>query len=210
MLSILYDNNYYDEKEFVVKGTNPPKAWVLAELNPIMQKIACVESRFRNFEARGDGGIGFPLIGTNDEGKRIGGIGIMQIYHPRPKNRPPQKELAPKAIWNWRENILAGKLIFNEKESEAKQLHKNERERLNNERMEKGLPMCPEGIPTPLNDEQLKRETLRRYNCGAEYRWEPRDAKDCKGEWVIDPSCIRKNKPGHDPDYVNKALNCKI
>jgi hypothetical protein len=71
------------------------------------------------------------------------------------------------------------------------------------------LPACPVGIPTPLTQEQEDRETLRRYNCGREYRWEPRDAKDCEGKWIIHPTL---DKCGEYPDYgyVDKVLQCKI
>ncbi len=201
-LSVAYYDYLYDRKEYVVKGTNPGKEAINQILNPTMRHIACQESSYRHFKANREGGIGFPLIGVDDNNRETGGIGLMQLFDPPPP--------AP-AIWNWKENIIAGIDLFNKKLKEAQTYHIRMRNRLNKERAAKGLPICPEGTPPPLNAEQLERETIRRYNCGTEYYWETQDDKpNCEGQWIIDPSCKRKGKKGYDPTYVDKILKCNI
>lgn len=187
---------------YQVYGTNPGKGLIIQEIKDSIQaKIACIESGYRQFEAPRENGQGLPLIGRNKEGAKIGGIGIMQIL---------DEKYTAARLWNWRQNIHEGLDKLNEKRSEAKRLHINERIRLNSERTKLGLPNCPVGVPTPLNPEQEMRESIRRYNYGVEYRWEPRNAKDCAGQWIISPSCIRNHFPGCEPDYVNKVLQCVI
>jgi hypothetical protein len=157
----------------------------------------------------GEGGIGIPLIGlTVDENgiyKRDGGIGMMQLYYAKEQEIPDKN-----IVWNWRQNIVMGKELFYEKQKNAKRLYIKERKRLNDERAKLGLSACPAGTPPQLNAEQLERETIRRYNCGVEYRWEPRDQPNCEGRWVIEPSCERSHKSGYDPQYVDKVLSCNI
>lgn len=99
---------------------------------------------------------------------------------------------------------------MNDKREKSKRLHINERIRLNADRKKIGLPDCPLGIPYPLTPEQITRDSIRRYNYGVEYRWEPRDGKDCAGQWIISPSCVRHPLNGCDKDYVNKVLQCTI
>jgi len=164
------------------------------------QQIACQESRYKQFNADREGGIGLPLIGKNDKGKAIGGAGIMQLYNP-----PPTAD----QFWNWRNNINGGLKKIRRDENDSKNLHKTEQARLNKDRKQMELPPCPPNIPTPLNSDQQMRDTIRRYNAGVEYRWEPRDAPNCEGQWLSEPSCIRKGIPC-DKDYVEHVLNCNI
>ncbi len=65
---------------------------------------------------------------------------------------------------------------------------------------------CPFGIPTKLSNEQAIRDTIRRYNGGVEYRWEPRDNPDCEGSWVLYDSAVS----GGDRQFVDNVLNCKL
>lgn len=201
-LSVAYYDYLYDRKEYVVKGTNPGKEAINQVLDTTMRHIACRESSYRQFEANREGGIGFPLIGKNSKGREVGGIGIMQLYDP-----PPTKT----TLWNWRENINAGIKLFGEKLAYARTYHIKVRKDLNKARQAKGLPICPEGTPPPLNDEQLQRQAIRSYNCGFEYRWDTSDDKlNCEGTWIIDPSCKISHPNGYDPNYVEKILSCNI
>lgn len=185
-----------------INGTNPGKFLIeQASQNAIQLKIACVESSFRQFEAEREGGEGFPLIGKNSRGKKVGGVGIMQVRH---------NPIIPETVWNWRSNLSDGLNMYYKFHYYATRFHVNERIRLNAERKLKGLPSCPKNIPSPLTAEQLLRDSIRRYNYGVEYRWEPRDSKDCQGQWIIEPSCKRHPRNGCDKDYVNKVLQCNI
>jgi len=196
-LSVEYDNTLIANSTYPIDGTNPGKNLIEQLLiDDTSQHIACQESSYRQFDAELEAGQGLPLVGRTDQGE-VGGVGIMQIYHPQPSDE---------AVWNWKQNIVEGLSILNNKRQEARNLYITERTRLNKERQKKGLPICPEGIPSQLNSEQIERESIRRYNCGREYRWEPRDAENCSGQWVIKPTLC----PGADPDYVEKVLNCSI
>lgn len=201
-LSVDYYKAVHDEKKYIIKGTNPGKTVIEKILtDTVTRQIACQESRYRQFKANREGGVGFPVIGLDDDNEPKGGAGIMQLYKPKP---------TAAQVWNWQENLKAGLVYFSKKYTESKHAHILETIRLNNERKKKGMPLCPMNAITPLNEEQLNRETLRRYNCGREYRWEPRDAPNCEGKWVIDLSCKREKKKGYDPNYVDKVLNCNI
>ncbi|HSW94361.1 MAG TPA: hypothetical protein VLJ15_08440 [Gammaproteobacteria bacterium] len=187
---------------YKIYGTNPGKSLIDLEINdPILSKIACVESGYRQFDAPRENGHGLPLIGVDEKGQKKGGIGIMQVIY---------KKYTSETLWDWRYNIKAGIDKLNDKRKKADRLYINERDRLNAERKKSGLPPCPSGIPYPLTADQLTRESIRRYNYGVEYRWEPRDGKNCSGKWVISPSCVRHSLDGCDPDYVNKVLQCSI
>lgn len=201
-LSVAYYDYLYDRKSYVVKGTNPGKEAINQMLNTTMRHIACQESGYRQFAANREGGVGFPLIGKDSKGKEVGGIGIMQLFNP-----PPSKA----ALWNWRENINARSKLFGDKLAYAKTYHIKVRKNLNKTREAKGLPICPEGTPPPLNDEQLQRQAIRSYNCGFEYSWDTSDDKlNCEGSWIINPSCKITHPDAYDPNYVDKILSCNI
>jgi|GEM_PF-7035702 len=195
-LSVDYYNASKDEKKYIIKGTNPGK-WAIEQVltEPVLRHIACQESKYRQFEADREEGKGFPVVGKNKEGKKIGGVGIMQLYKPK---------ATPNQIWNWRENIEAALELFKEKRAMALALPKLEVKRLNKERLTINLPRC-KSLP-PLNQEQLQREILRLYNGGDEYRWEPRDDPNCQGHWVVKTTF----KSGSDADYVDHVMSCKL
>lgn len=201
-LSVEYYKAMRDDKKYIIKGTNPGQAAIERILtDSVTRHIACQESRYKQFEANREGGVGFPVIGLDPKKRPIGGAGIMQLYFPRPR---------PGQVWSWKENLKAGVKYFNKKMVESKHAHIKETIRLNKERQAMGLPLCPKHAIIPLDEEQLNRETIRRYNCGREYRWEPRDAPNCEGRWIYDLSCKREEKEGYDPIYVDKVLNCNI
>lgn len=209
-LSVTYYNELSASKKYSIKGTNPGEAAINEVIKgETLRHIACTESAYRQFKAIREGGVGIPLIGVskdkNNQYKEDGGIGLMQLYYKKEQEIPDKN-----IVWNWRQNIIIGKALFHDKQKTAKQLYIKERKRLNDERAKLGLPACPAGTPPQLNAEQLQRETIRRYNCGAEYRWEPRDQPNCEGKWVIEPSCARSHKAGYDPIYVDKVLSCNI
>lgn len=99
--------------------------------------------------------------------------------------------------------------LYKQKQSKATKLPRKELKDLNKERATLGLTACTNPLP-PLNSEQLERETIRLYNCGHQYRWEPRDAPNCEGRWVESLSCQREGKTGYDPKYVDNVLKCDI
>lgn len=190
-----------DLKIYNIKGTNPGQIAIESRLTDSMSRqIACQESRYKQFDAARENGVGYPLIGKDENNKPIGGAGIMQLYKPQP---------SVDQFWNWHNNIKGGLEKISRDTKNSNQFHILERGRLNDERAKKGLPPCPDNIPTPLNSDQLIRDTIRRYNCGVEYRWEPRDALNCEGQWVSEPSCVRRQLPC-DEDYVEHVLACDI
>jgi hypothetical protein len=199
-VSVKYYNTTHDEKVYTIKGTNPGQVAIEQVLTDFVpRQIACQESRYKQFDASREGGIGFPIIGKNAKNEPTGGAGIMQVFSPPP---------SAGAVWNWRQNIVEALVVLGEKRAEAESAHIKERNRLNRERKAKGLPACPQGVPSKLSPDQLIRETIRRYNCGVEYRWEPRDAPNCEGGWTVYHSCTSDD--GADLDYVEKVLHCNI
>lgn len=198
-LSVDYYENLHIEKKYsILKGTNPGQSAIEQVLtDKTLRQIACQESRYKHFDARREGGIGKPN-GKTDPFR--GGLGIMQLFDPMPTSAQ---------VWNWRENLKAGAKLYNDKLTEAMKLPRRELKDLNEERDALGLPRCTSPLPE-FNSEQLARETLRRYNCGKEYRWEPRNAPNCKGNWVISPSCKITHPDAYDAEYVDKVLKCDI
>src|ERR1700685_2701406 len=198
-ITVTLDNKTAVQGNYKIKGENPGKVLIESVLvDPVMRGIACTESSYRQFEAPREGGKGMPLVGGKPP--KECGIGLMQLCDPAPSNN---------AVWNWKTNISEAKDLFDEKRGYAKKMHNQERNDLNAERKAKGLLPCPIWAPTPLNKEQEDRETLRRYNCGKEYRWEPRDSFACEGKLVVKPDFSRC-KGSQDLDYPDKILNCKI
>lgn len=192
-LSVEYYKNIHDEKQITLLGTNPgQKAIEKIITDPLLRKIACQESRYRQFNAKREGGIGY-TIGTEC------GVGIMQLCSP---------DTTSEQAWNWRENLKAGIALYKDKHSFAVNWPKHELGLVNEKRKNKGLPAC-NSLP-PFNAEQLEKEIIRLYNCGHEYQWEPWDDPDCKGSWVSDPPCKTEYPLSYDPDYINHVLNCDI
>jgi hypothetical protein len=195
-----------DSKTYKIHGTNPGQQKIDAEFAAqsddiplqVIKGIACAESHYRQFASIREGGTGIPVIGSQTSSGHKA-VGIMQVLNPLPTSR---------AVWSWRQNIQEGLYVLSEKVTVAKKVHISERKKLNSKRKEAGLPACPIGVPMALNDEQLVRESIRRYNSGREYQWEPWDAAYCEdGQWMIDPINIGKHG---DPNYVDKVLNCNI
>ncbi len=197
-LSVDYYRNLHIEKKFsILKGTNPGQAAIEQVLtDKTLRQIACQESRYKQFIAPREGGVG--KLNTKDRSR--GGVGIMQLYEPVP---------TAAEIWNWRENLKGGMELYKEKVAIANNLPAKEFKDLNKERAEMGLPACTKPLPS-LNSEQQEREVLRLYNCGHEYWWQPRNAPNCEGHWVQSLSCEREGKTGYDPEYVNNVLKCDI
>lgn len=197
-LSVEYYQNLHVEKKYsILKGTNPGQAAIEQVItDPTLRQIACQESRYKQFYASREGGVG--KLNTKD-GSR-GGVGVMQLYDPMPTSAQ---------VWSWRENIKAGIDLYNTKRIFALQHPNIEFKNLNKEREKLGLPACTKELP-PLTPEQLSREIIRLYNCGFEYRWEPRDAPNCEGQWVVSPSCAITNPKAYDKEYVDKVLKCDI
>ena len=195
-LSVEYYKAMRDEKKYTIKGMNPGKTAIEQILtDSVTRYIACQESKYQQFEAKREGGIGFPVVGRDEDWQPKGGIGIMQIFNPAP---------TAAQAWNWRENLNAGITLLAQKRSLALTLPRTELKRLNSDRAKLNLPFC-RTLPL-LSEEQVQRETLRRYNGGREYRWEPRNDPNCEGSWVVHPTLTA----GSDSNYVEKVMSCKL
>lgn len=178
-------------KGIKVQGKNPSKSSVQAlikEMEPgmgwILFPIIEQESRYRQFKSPDEVLVGAPA-----------GIGISQRdpttkEWPSGKLDPGQPNLFfPRIYWDWKENVRAGIKLFREKEAAAKR-------HLDSVRQKNGLP--------PYTDGMLARETLRRYNGGAEF-----GARN--GSWVIDPRAPDKNGnwvslPSDRMGYVDEVI----
>lgn len=193
LVSLSLHENLHDEKTYQLKGTNPGQAEIEKVIaDPITRQIACQESRYKHFEALREGGVGLPTVSAC-------GVGIMQLCYPK---------ATPEQAWNWRENIKGGIELYKSKRSMAFYWPYDEQSYVNEKRKEKGLPLCKE-LP-PLTEEQLERDTIRLFNCGHEYQWEPWDDPDCQGQWVSDPTCKIDHPDSYDPDYVKNVLTCDV
>ncbi|MBI1745633.1 MAG: hypothetical protein HYR55_03490 [Acidobacteria bacterium] len=190
-------------RDVTVHGTNPGAQAVNDAAGTfVIRQLACQESRRRQFAAAVEGGTGLPYK------SQTYAVGVMQIVEPAPTDE---------SVWNWRANIAQGTQIYGDKLQDARTLPQTERGRLNTERRNRGLRICPLDMPPPLSEvpgpdgiSQLEREALRRYNCGREYRWEPRDADNCAGNWIISPtfpsgSCATYG----DRAFVARVLACR-
>lgn len=201
IVTVKYFSNTEDIEPYYILGTNPGKALIEAFLtDKTAQGLACVESRWKQFEAGREGGVGVPLIGQsniNGQWKKNGGVGIMQLYDPEP---------TAEDVWNWKANIRDGIALLNQKRETASGLHRRKLKAINNVRKKKGLPICSIDAIPPLNAEQLEREAIRRYNSGSLYDWTGVETKNCEGKWVE----IKPKNKNADESYVDKFFNCNI
>ncbi len=127
-------------------------------------------------------------------------------------------------IWDWKENINSGIIIFEDKLSKAEDYPKRVREgktwywyinpstgkrsREYNDPLNGHYEWYPEGEPytnaTNFSNEQLLKEMFQRYVSGVYWRWEIQDPNDLySGKWVKSPS-YPKNDRG------DKAWDIKI
>ena len=121
-----------------IGGDNPSKSNIKGELGSItLQVIAYKESRFRQFASDY-----YPLFGPPN------GFGIMQIDNPPP---------TAKQIWNWKENVKAGKKLLKTKEKEIKAIYKR--------------IASDNGAPN-LSTGQLKYALYQYYNGGLYWGWD--------------------------------------
>jgi hypothetical protein len=90
--------------ELMIRGTNPQRADVQAGLpHDTLRRMACQESRQRQFNAPPNGGVSeCPLWSSDGQF----GVGIMQITVPAP---------TPDQVWDWVLNLVGGLAIFNSK-----------------------------------------------------------------------------------------------
>ena len=127
-------------------------------------------------------------------------------------------------IWDWKENVNSGIIIFKDKLLKAENYAKRVREgktwqwyfdqsigkrrRTYNDPLNGHYEWYPEGVPytnaTDFSNEQLLKEMFQRYVSGVYWRWEIQNPKDLNsGKWVKSPS-YPKNTRGDD------AWNIKI
>jgi hypothetical protein len=197
-----------------VMGTDPGWAAISPLLaNDTMRRIARHESGGKQFETdRGSGRAGIPVLNRGHDG----GGGVCQIT-------PPTRD----DLWNWKTNIASGKRVFGEKQAAAAG-HRNEVakspefrnlvNRLNANRAAAGLPALTVTVPT-YTAEQLRDDTIRRYNGGTEFRLArvngelqlanvDEQARTATAVWERIPVAERHG-PG-DHDYVQHILNQSI
>lgn len=91
------------------------------------------------------------------------GFGLMQI------DTPPATEVQ---LWNWRENIEAGKQLLDEKYSIANHIYLSIKKKYSNAQN--------------YNNTELLKQTFQLYNGGKYYYWIPENAKDknSSGKWI--------------------------
>jgi hypothetical protein len=91
-----------------VQGTNPNKEEVCGALpDDTHRKIACAESSMQQFvRADGEGDAWYPNFSADG----LLGVGICQITNP-----PATDD----QVWNWRENVNAGVMLYSQKKREA-------------------------------------------------------------------------------------------
>ena len=125
-------------------------------------------------------------------------------------------------IWNWKENINSGIIIFEDKLLKAENYAKRVREgktwywytnpstgehsRKYNDPLNRHYEWYPEAYTnaTDFNEEQLLKEMFQRYVSGVYWRWEIQDPLDLNsGKWIKSPS-YPENTRGDD------AWNIKI
>lgn len=120
-----------------IRGENPTRADVKSRLGEIeLQVIAYKESRFHQFVPQGNR-QGLPVFGFSEHG---GGFGIMQLDPPK----------TARQIWDWKQNVDAGKALYATKQREVVQHFKNERQ---------SHPEAPD-----LSSEQYKIALYQYYN----------------------------------------------
>lgn len=126
-----------------VLGTNPTRGTIEGALpGDTERRIACVESRFRQFTA-----AGYPLTRCEPDG-RIG-VGVMQVT-----DGPSDQ-----AFWDWRQATAEGLAIWAQKQADAAGYAQRTRNRLNDQT----IPL--------LTADQVRLEAIQRYNGGAYWTW---------------------------------------
>ncbi len=190
-----------DQDGYQIKGLNPARGTVQYAIgsDTTASRIACTESGYRQFNTDGT-----PKQGPSKD------FGVFQIT--------PVAGLTYVDVWNWIVNVGRGTNHLGTKRGEATNAHIGERISVNDQRAADQLPPCPVGVPPPLstdpsyvNDQrpndgisEHEREAIRRYNGGREHAWEPYNAPNCKGNWVVAPT------QALNPNYVDQVLNCNI
>jgi len=98
-----------ETKGWRIQGTNPALADVNKELpDDAMRRLTCLESQKKQFVASsGEGNAMYPQF----SGDGCLGVGICQLTNPQPTDDQ---------IWDWKENVKAGVVLYNEKRNVAK------------------------------------------------------------------------------------------
>ena len=151
-----------------IRGTNPLLQSLRGSLpHDTLRRIARFESGGRQFLAAADGGVGACPLWSGDN---LGGVGIMQITVPRPTSDE---------VWNWRENVAKGILIFNQKVAIARgypaqvrnsHMFKTLVSVFNAERQKHKLAAIPVDLPDfttgdfDSNLQQLELDSVRGFN----------------------------------------------
>jgi hypothetical protein len=154
-----------------IRGIDPSRA----DQDPVLgsdlaRSIACQES-FGGHQFRPS--PGGPVLRCEPDG-RIG-VGILQVTTPSPSDQ---------AFWNWRRNIAEGLAILQAKGADAAGYPGRVRTRRTN----------PFPAATDFTAEQLRLETIQRFNGGAYWRW-----NNTTLMWEA-----------HPPNsYVSLVLNCR-
>lgn len=212
-------------------GLNPPPADVKAIMPHLtLKKIAMQESGFRQFVPLS--GIG-PLLCPYWSRDNQGGVGVMQITNP-----PPRDE----EVWSWPANVRRGQQIFSQKTSAARSYPATLSRRAefqslvnlyNERRMANNMPPIHIRVPDfdtgdfDANPHQMELDAIRGYNgWGGHDQFgmplhEYRVAVDADGYLIVDIDASGNNGtvrwervPPSDrpvtfgnPDYVRMVLS---
>ena len=151
-----------------VRGTNPPNASIHARMpHDTLARIACQESRFRQYNAAAGGGMAkCPLFSADN----LGGAGVMQITRPAPTRDE---------VFDWRANVDRGIAIFGQKATSAGNYagrlagsagFQNLVAQFNQARQAMHLPAITITVPAFTSGDfdsnlmQLERDSIRGYN----------------------------------------------
>lgn len=171
-VEVTWENQTDDdmEEKIEIRGTNPPNGSIRNQFpHDTLGRIACQESRFRQFNAGAGGGMSkCPLFSADN----LGGVGIMQITNPAP---------ARDEHFDYRANAARGVAIFNQKQPGARNYPTNLQNstgfrnlvtRLNQARAAQTPPLQPLTVTVPAfttgdfnsNLQQFELDVIRAYN----------------------------------------------
>lgn len=143
-----------------IAAMNPMRTAIQAALqDETLQRIACHESRQRQFDAPPGAVARSPLW----SGDNLGGVGIFQLTYPHPTDEE---------VWNWKANVEAGRALLAEKRAAAnsyankithKQKFKDMVKQLNADRAILNLSPITVHVP-PFTTAQLDDDSIRAFN----------------------------------------------
>jgi hypothetical protein len=172
-------------RDYVSTKLNEPKA-------TFFDLTILYESVFKQFKSDG-------YVQMNKTNPPEIDFGICQIRRLGPDYPPPTIA----EIWNWKENVNSGVVIFEDKRVKAVSYPnrvrtgntwyiKNGKVEYNDPLMGKHVEWYPKGVKysnaTDFSDEQMYKEMFQRYVGGCYWRWHIQNPKDLNsGKWIPQP-----------------------